>query len=67
MALPMLKAAKISTTAVLNEIRHFERALKTAMFLSGCTNIDELKKAPIHIPANLTPEVYEGHEKSPEE
>jgi len=67
MALPMLKAAQISTEAILVEIRHFERALKTAMFLSGCRNIRELKKAPIHIPAKLDPEIYEGCDESPEE
>jgi len=60
MALPMLKAARVSTEAVLAEIKHFERAFKTAMFLTGSKNISDLKKAPVHIPKHLEPESFEG-------
>ena len=67
MALPFLKAARISTEAVLAEIKHFERALKTAMFLTSSRSIADLKKARINIPKHLTPEAYEGQGEHSEE
>ncbi len=67
MALPMLKAARVSTEAVLAEIEHFERAFKTAMFLTGSRNISELRKAPLHIPEHLDPESYERRSLHTEE
>ena len=44
MALPFLKYATYGSAYVENKINQFTRELKTAMFLVGASNIDELKE-----------------------
>jgi len=48
-ALPFLKPATISSDEVKKMLKYFIKGLKTAMFLTGCKNIDELKKIPMVI------------------
>lgn len=48
-ALPFLKAAVNGVDAVRESINYFRKGLKTAMFLTGCKNVDELKKSPAFI------------------
>lgn len=47
MALPLLKAAHEGEAALEQFVRKFERELQTAMFVTGCRTITELKKAPV--------------------
>lgn len=43
-ALPMLKAAEKSVDAVIEEISRVIEELRTAMFVTGCKNLSDLKK-----------------------
>ncbi|WP_455645496.1 type 2 isopentenyl-diphosphate Delta-isomerase [Methanosphaera sp.] len=49
MALPFLKHAYIGHTYIEEKINQFTRELKTAMFLVGASNIDELKQKKLII------------------
>lgn len=45
MALPLLKPAQQGDDALIAFVRRFERELKTAMFLTGCRTLADLRKA----------------------
>jgi isopentenyl-diphosphate delta-isomerase len=45
LAKPMLEAAKQSADAVVKELRLIVEELKTAMFLTGCANLNDLAGA----------------------
>lgn len=47
MAMPFLKFAHQGEVALENFVHSFARELKTAMFLTGCSTIEELKKVPM--------------------
>ncbi len=47
LAAPLLKAALISEEEVIRQLRSFILELKTAMFLTGAGNIEELKRVPV--------------------
>ncbi len=44
-AWPLLRAATISSDEVVKKLNEFEFGLKTAMFLTGCRNIEELRQS----------------------
>ena len=44
MALPFLKHSYLGHTYIENKIEQFTQELKTAMFLVGASNIEELKQ-----------------------
>ncbi|WP_290623997.1 MULTISPECIES: type 2 isopentenyl-diphosphate Delta-isomerase [unclassified Archaeoglobus] len=48
-ALPFLRAAVEGVEAVKEIIEYFRKGLKTAMFLTGCRDTDDLKRAPVFI------------------
>ena len=48
-ALPFLKPATISNDEVKKTLNYFIKGLKTAMFLTGCKKVEELKKVQIFI------------------
>ncbi|WP_456468911.1 type 2 isopentenyl-diphosphate Delta-isomerase [Archaeoglobus sp.] len=48
-ALPFLRAAVESAEAVKETIEYFRKGLKTAMFLTGCRDTEDLKKAPVFV------------------
>ncbi len=48
-ALPFLKAAVESSDAVRAEIEYFRKGLVTAMFLTGCKKLSELKRVRIFV------------------
>ncbi|MEM1575903.1 MAG: type 2 isopentenyl-diphosphate Delta-isomerase [Archaeoglobaceae archaeon] len=52
-ALPFLAPAKISPDAVERRIRRFLLGFKTAMFLTGCIQVEELKRKPLFISGKL--------------
>lgn len=52
-ALPFLAPAKISPDAVERRIRRFLLGFKTAMFLTGCIRVEELKGKPLFISGKL--------------
>ncbi len=52
-ALPFLRAAVESSDAVRREIEYFRRGLMTAMFLTGCRKISELRKLRIFVTGKL--------------
>lgn len=52
-ALPILKAALKSSDEVINVLERMIKELKTTMFLTGCTNIEELKSARYVIKGDL--------------
>ncbi len=52
-ALPFLRAAVESAEKVKEEIEYFRRGLKTAMFLTGCRKVDELKGLKVFISGKL--------------
>lgn len=52
-ALPFLGAAVESTESVRAEIEYFRKGLKTAMFLTGCRSVEELKSCPVFITGKL--------------
>jgi isopentenyl-diphosphate delta-isomerase len=47
MALPLLKPAQQGDDALLGFIQHFERELRTAMFLTGCRTLSDLRQAAL--------------------
>lgn len=47
LAQPFLEPALISTEAVVEKISIFQEQLRWAMFLTGSSDLDALKKAPI--------------------
>jgi isopentenyl-diphosphate delta-isomerase len=52
-ALPFLKAAAEGVEEVKKEIEYFRRGLKTAMFLTGCENVKDLKSTKIFVTGKL--------------
>ncbi|AAB88970.1 carotenoid biosynthetic gene ERWCRTS, putative [Archaeoglobus fulgidus DSM 4304] len=52
-ALPFLRAAVESAEKVREEIEYFRRGLKTAMFLTGCKNVEELKGLKVFVSGRL--------------
>jgi isopentenyl-diphosphate delta-isomerase len=52
-ALPFLHPATVSVDEVVKTINYFIRGLKTAMFLTGCSRIDELKDVEVFITGKL--------------
>jgi len=48
-ALPFLRAAVEGVEAVKETIEYFKKGLKTAMFLTGSRDTDDLKRAPVFI------------------
>lgn len=54
LALPFLKAAEQSIDAAVEAIERVKEELRTAMFVTGCRNIDELKKQPLRRARDLT-------------
>ena len=48
-AYPLLKAATKGLEAVSKEIGHVEMELRTALFLTGCSSVQELAKSPVII------------------
>lgn len=46
-ALPMLKAADHSVESVVVEINRFMEELRTTMFLTGCSDIGDLRRRPL--------------------
>jgi isopentenyl-diphosphate Delta-isomerase len=48
-ALPLLGPATVDTAEVVKSLRGFERALRTSMFLTGCSDLSKLKSAPLVI------------------
>ncbi|MCS7130539.1 MAG: type 2 isopentenyl-diphosphate Delta-isomerase [Archaeoglobaceae archaeon] len=52
-ALPFLAPANISANAVKNKIQRFMRGLKTAMFLTNCRRVEELKIKPLFVTGKL--------------
>uniref|UniRef100_A0A7C3VGY3 Isopentenyl-diphosphate delta-isomerase n=1 Tax=Archaeoglobus fulgidus TaxID=2234 RepID=A0A7C3VGY3_ARCFL len=52
-ALPFLRAAVEGVEKVKEEIEYFRRGLKTAMFLTGCRNLDELRNIRVFVTGKL--------------
>jgi isopentenyl-diphosphate delta-isomerase len=52
-ALPFLSPARISANAVKRQIERFMHGFRTAMFLCGARNVEELKRKPIFISGKL--------------
>ncbi len=52
-ALPFLKAAADGVERVKDEINYFRKGLKTAMFLTGCKDIEELKGLQVFVSGML--------------
>uniref|UniRef100_A0A7J2TK74 Isopentenyl-diphosphate delta-isomerase n=1 Tax=Archaeoglobus fulgidus TaxID=2234 RepID=A0A7J2TK74_ARCFL len=52
-ALPFLSPARISADAVKRQIDRFMRGFKTAMFLCGAKNVEELRRKPIFVSGKL--------------
>ncbi len=52
-ALPILKAALISSDEVVKILQNYIKELKTTMFLVGCDNIEQLKKSRYIITGKL--------------
>ncbi len=52
-ALPFLRAAAESSEAVIREIEYFKRGLLTAMFLTGCRRVAELRQTRIFVTGML--------------
>lgn len=48
-AAPFLKAAEQSVDHVIMQIRHLQKQYRTALFLLGCANNEQLRGNPIHI------------------
>ncbi len=46
-ALPFLRPATTSSEEVKKTLKYFIKGLKTAMFLTGCETVNELRKVPI--------------------
>jgi isopentenyl-diphosphate delta-isomerase len=46
-ALPLLKPAKLGEGAVIAWLKNFMDELKIAMFLTGCANIKDLRRAAL--------------------
>ena len=44
-ALPVLKPASVSSEKVKEKLEEFVHGLKCAMFLTGCSNIEELRRS----------------------
>lgn len=52
-ALPFLAPAQSSANAVKRQILRFLRGFQTAMFLTGCKEVEELKRKPLFITGKL--------------
>ena len=48
-ALPFLKPAAAGEESVKRKVKYFIESLKTAMFLTGCKNVEDLRKIPLFI------------------
>ena len=52
-ALPFLKPATSGEEDVKRKVKYFIESLKTAMFLTGCKKVDDLRRVPLFITGKL--------------
>ncbi len=52
-ALPFLRPATVSGEEVKKKVKYFVEGLRTAMFLTGCEKVDDLRRIPLFITGKL--------------